>query len=156
MDDIEITGTVTDSIREMLRQDEQNLEENLKESFLSTAILALFHARRDAGLTQAQVAERMNTTQSAIARLENDLSGSLSLRRYVDYCLACGVAPLDMTLEPVAQLRDYVLHDPNAPRTTDAYIAWQAAGEGNNSAPFASDTHSACVENPERVVAIRP
>ncbi len=126
MDDISITGTVANSIREMVQQDEQSLKENLKESFVSAAVLALFHARRDAGFTQAQVAERMNTTQSAIARLENDLSGSLSLRRYVDYSLACGVAPLDITLEPIAKIRDYVLLDPNAPRTPGDYFAWQA------------------------------
>jgi DNA-binding XRE family transcriptional regulator len=34
-------------------------------------VFELVEARRRAGLTQAQLAERMGTTQSAIARLEN-------------------------------------------------------------------------------------
>ena len=36
----------------------------------------LLHARARAGLTQAQVAERMGTTQSAVARLEGGKSAS--------------------------------------------------------------------------------
>lgn len=40
-------------------------------------IAGLVSARRDAGLSQADVAERMGTTQSAVARLE---SGELDVR----------------------------------------------------------------------------
>ncbi|MEM7672485.1 MAG: helix-turn-helix transcriptional regulator [Verrucomicrobiota bacterium] len=44
---------------------------------------ALIKARSKANLTQAEVAERMNTTQSAIARLEGGANPSISmLRRY--------------------------------------------------------------------------
>ncbi|WP_019936199.1 helix-turn-helix domain-containing protein [Bordetella sp. FB-8] len=49
---------------------------------------AILHARTDAGLTQAQVAERMGTKAPAVARLENALvtgkpSPSLAtLRKY--------------------------------------------------------------------------
>ena len=52
----------------------------------------LLKARHDAGLTQAQVAERMGTQPPAIARLERSLatgkhSPSLStLRRYAEAC----------------------------------------------------------------------
>ena len=53
---------------------------------------ALLKARREAGLSQAQVAERMGTHASAIARLERSLatgkhSPSLAtLRKYADAC----------------------------------------------------------------------
>ena len=52
----------------------------------------LLKARRDAGLTQAQVAERMGTQPPAIARLERSLatgkhSPSLAtLRKYAEAC----------------------------------------------------------------------
>lgn len=52
----------------------------------------LLKARRDAGLSQAQVAERMGTQAPAVARLERSLatgqhSPSLAtLRRYVKAC----------------------------------------------------------------------
>ena len=44
---------------------------------------ALIKARADANLSQADVAKRMNTTQSAIARLEGGANPSIKmLRRY--------------------------------------------------------------------------
>jgi ribosome-binding protein aMBF1 (putative translation factor) len=44
---------------------------------------ALIRARKAAGLTQKEVAERMGTTQSAVARMESGRSVSLkSLRKY--------------------------------------------------------------------------
>lgn len=49
-------------------------------------VAQLIHARRAAKLTQAQVAERLGTTQSAIARLEGGrVSPSIAtLRRYAE------------------------------------------------------------------------
>ena len=96
----------------------------LKARFLSSAVRALYNARRKAGLTQAQVAEQLNTKQAAIARLEADTDGSLSLRRFVDYALACGMDPLDIILEPMESVCDYVIHNPQAPRTQALYNAW--------------------------------
>lgn len=46
---------------------------------------ALIRARSDAGLTQQELAERMGTTQSAVARMESGRSVSLkSLRKYAE------------------------------------------------------------------------
>jgi ribosome-binding protein aMBF1 (putative translation factor) len=53
---------------------------------------ALLKARHDAGLSQAQVAERMGTHAPAIARLERSLSTGkhspslATLRKYADAC----------------------------------------------------------------------
>jgi ribosome-binding protein aMBF1 (putative translation factor) len=53
---------------------------------------ALLKARQDAGLTQAQVAERMGTHAPAVARLERALATGkhspsiATLRRYVKAC----------------------------------------------------------------------
>ena len=58
----------------------------------SALLDALLKARQDAGLTQAQVAERMGTQAPSVARLERALatgkhSPSLAtLRRYVKAC----------------------------------------------------------------------
>ena len=53
----------------------------------------LLKARRDAGLTQAQVAERMGTQPPAVARLERSLATgkhSPSLATLRKYAQACG------------------------------------------------------------------
>ncbi len=57
------------------------------------ALCAILHARKAAGLTQAQVARHMGTTASAVSRLE----GSLMRRRHSPsfdtlrkYAAACG------------------------------------------------------------------
>ena len=53
---------------------------------------ALLKARQDAGLTQAQVAERMGTQAPAVARLERSLANGKhspsidTLRKYVKAC----------------------------------------------------------------------
>lgn len=128
MDEImEPTGTIEDSIRELLASDDEAARAYLKESFLSEAIIALFHARRDAGLTQAQLAARLGVKQPSIARLERDFSGSVTLRRYVEVAIACGVMPLDLALVPVEQLKRFVLDDPGAEKTASAFNAWLAA-----------------------------
>jgi DNA-binding XRE family transcriptional regulator len=56
------------------------------------ALAALLRARKDAGLTQADVAERMGVSQPVLARIESSLgsrkhSPSLAtLRKYADAC----------------------------------------------------------------------
>lgn len=56
------------------------------------ALGALLHARKDAGLTQADVASRMGVSQPVLARIESSLgsrkhSPSLAtLRKYADAC----------------------------------------------------------------------
>ena len=115
-EDTEVTGTVDDAIRNLLENDDEAAREYLKESFLTRAMLALFNARRDAGLTQAQVAERLGTKQSSIARLERDLSGSVTLRRFVEVALACGMMPFDVALAPVEDIRRAAIERPDEPR----------------------------------------
>ena len=54
---------------------------------------ALLHARKEAGLTQEEVAARMGTTKSAISRLEASLrsdKGSPSFATLRKYAHACG------------------------------------------------------------------
>ena len=70
-----------------VRTEVQRLER--KESALLDALLK---ARQDAGLTQAQVAERMGTQAPAVARLERVLATGkhspsvTTLRKYVKAC----------------------------------------------------------------------
>jgi len=66
---------------------------------------ALHEARLNAGLTQADVAERIGTKQSAIARIENSEPGSLTLRKYVDLAVACGLVPVDIELVPITVMK---------------------------------------------------
>src|SRR5260221_5877521 len=106
------TRKTTDNVIAQELADEKNnprfVEEYLKTDFMSSAIDALFHARHQAGLTQAQVAEHLKTKQAAIARLEADTNGSLTLRHYAEFALACGMIPLNITLAPIDLVRQYI------------------------------------------------
>ena len=62
---------------------------------------ALMKARAEAGLSQAEIAERMNTTQSAVARLEAR-GHQASLRTLRSYAAAVG-RRLRIALEPLAK-----------------------------------------------------
>lgn len=123
----QVSETTDDVIIQELR-DENNgpafVREFLKAGFLSSAVDALFYARRQADLTQAQVAERLNTKQAAIARLEADTDGSISLRRYVEFALACGMVPLNIILAPIESVRNFVIAYPDSPLTQMNYDTW--------------------------------
>src|SRR2546428_14111523 len=102
-EDIQVVGTMTDYLIQKFTDEVEGKEfasEYLKSAFLSSAVSALFYMRRQAGLTQAQVAERLNTKQSAVARLESDFDGSISLHRYIDFVLACGMVPPKIKFGP--------------------------------------------------------
>jgi predicted transcriptional regulator len=59
----------------------------------------LSRLRREAGLTQAQVAKRIGTTASAISRYENAEYDRYELRTLRKIVHACG-GRLDITMEP--------------------------------------------------------
>ncbi len=62
-------------------------------------VKALILARTEAGLTQREIAERMNTTQSVIARLETHGAALKTLRRYAEVT----GHRLCITLEPLPE-----------------------------------------------------
>jgi len=102
------------------------------DEFIRDVITKLTQARVNAGLTQAEVAERMGTKQASIARMENALNGSFSLRRIADYALACGVVPcqfahnepLEFHLISLELAYEFTLVDPQKPMTWKNFTAW--------------------------------
>jgi transcriptional regulator with XRE-family HTH domain len=81
-------------------------------------------ARRRAGLTQAELAQRVGTTQSAIARLERG-SGNPTLQRISELVDACGLE-LQVRLVP-KDTSDWSLVERNAALDPEARIR-QALG----------------------------
>lgn len=85
-----VAHTAEDDARLFARPGFREAYDALEEEF--AALEALLAARKAAGLTQAQVAERMGTTASAISRLESSLSSEkhspsfATLRRYAAAC----------------------------------------------------------------------
>jgi transcriptional regulator with XRE-family HTH domain len=112
------------AVSDLLSHDDDNARAYLIQHFLGAAMLRLWEARRDAGLTQAQVAEAMHTRQSAVARWEADLSGSISLRKYAEFALACGTVPLEIMLAPLQQVRQFTMERPEEPTTPLHFAAW--------------------------------
>ena len=79
-------------VKKLMARPGVRAEVDRREREESALLDALLKARQDAGLTQAQVAERMGTQAPSVARLERALatgkhSPSLAtLRRYVKAC----------------------------------------------------------------------
>lgn len=117
-------GTISDLIREALSESAESAREYLAESWLAEATGVLRDARRKAGLTQIEVAERLATTQSSIARLENDESGGVTLRRFINYLLACGRFPLDVETEQFERVREYAITRPLQARHAAPFRHW--------------------------------
>lgn len=109
------------------------LEDDLKSQWLHSAVRSLVQARKRAGLTQAEVAERMGTQQAAVARLEKDTRGSMSFRTYVRYAMACGMGvhgmvPLDVRMVPLVWAKLFYEENPlSIPLTQRNLLAWNTA-----------------------------
>ena len=79
-------------VKKLLRRPGVRKEVERIEREEMTLLDALLKARQEAGLTQAQVAERMGTQAPAVARLERSLATGkhspsvATLRRYVKAC----------------------------------------------------------------------
>jgi len=121
------TKTTADFIAERLKDPthgEAYFRAYLRAGFLESAVNTLYQARRQAGLTQTQVAEKLNTGQAMIARLEDDTKGAMSLHRYVDFMMACGMIPYNITYVPVEAVRSYTVENPQWPLTQENYHTW--------------------------------
>ena len=126
--------SVRDFVRELLSTgSEEEVADYLTESFITSAMQSLVGARRQAGLTQAELAKRLNTSQPSVARLEADLDGGISLARYTRYLAHCGMVPLDLALVPIQSLQEYSLAHLGEPRTEIAYTQWQTANASSNT-----------------------
>ena len=79
-------------VRKLMRRPGVRAEVERLEREEAALLDALLKARQDAGLTQAQVAERMGTQAPAVARLERALATGkhspsvATLRKYVKAC----------------------------------------------------------------------
>ena len=135
-EDIQVEGTMTDYLIQKFTDEKHGKEfasEYLKSAFLASAANGLFYMRQQADLTQAQVAERLNTKQSAIARLEGDFDGGISLRRYVDFALACGMVPHDITFVPLESAISYTIAQPKTLFTQVNHQEWLKANSPSTS-----------------------
>jgi len=86
-----LAHTAEDTAHALARPDVRAAYDALEEEY--AALDALLGARKEAGLTQAEVAERMGTTASAVSRLESSLSSerhSPSFSTLRKYAAACG------------------------------------------------------------------
>jgi transcriptional regulator with XRE-family HTH domain len=117
-----------DVVRALVSESDEGARGYLKQSWLSSTLDALIQVRRAAGLTQAQVAERLGTTQSAVARLERDADGGISLRRFVDYAIACGMVPSSVRFVSFASAKADATTPPVAPSAEASDPSWIRRG----------------------------
>jgi hypothetical protein len=121
--------TTDDFIREMMEDEGDGAgftQAYLRAGILSSAVEMLYTCRKSLALTQEDIASKLHTKQPAIAKLEADVKGAMSLHRYVDFAMACGKVPLIMLVEAKAAT-EYVQAHPETPLTADGFMAWKTA-----------------------------
>lgn len=111
--------------QQVLAESAQSAGHYIRSTWFYRAMEAVRDVRVRSGLTQHEVASRLGTTQSAVARLENAHRGNFSLDRFLEYAWACGAGPLDFGYVPADELREYVYQHLRAPRTTEALRTWR-------------------------------
>ncbi len=114
-------------VREYLSEPESR-DRWLVSTWYSELITQAIGARSRAGLTQGDIAERMGTTQSAIARLENDLDAKVGAGRLVRYLTACGVVPMTDTI-PFEAVMDGLMADPSLPLQASSFALSATVGD---------------------------
>jgi transcriptional regulator with XRE-family HTH domain len=100
----------------------------LRSSWFYRTMETIRNARLRNGLTQQDIADKLGTTQSAIARLENAHTGNFSLDRLLKYAWACGAAPLDLEFAAPEELRAYAQEHPRGSRTYTDLLDWKRNG----------------------------
>lgn len=88
-----VTGTLEESLLDAIGDSEDRAVELLCAQFLRGVSRQLYRARREAGLSQQDLAEMLHTTQSSISRTECDKDGAMSMKRFVDWMVACHAVP---------------------------------------------------------------
>jgi transcriptional regulator with XRE-family HTH domain len=101
--------TVEDLIAEYIRTPEQR-RMFLRKGWIHDVIMQLIRVRCDAGLTQAELGERLGKQQSAIARLER--GDDLKLSTLFDYLAALDLTPADQI--PLGSYSEAVRRIPGA------------------------------------------
>ncbi len=119
------SSPLDDATREFIEEDGESRKAYFRESWLAAAMATLYRARWGSGLTQAELAQRLGTTQSAIARLER--SDDTKLSTFWEYLYACDVAPAEIETVPVADFVRYVHRQPSADRNAVTIAQWTQA-----------------------------
>ncbi|HET6386949.1 MAG TPA: helix-turn-helix transcriptional regulator [Armatimonadota bacterium] len=112
----------TDAVAEVMQRGPESRKRHSRRSFLLSVRFSLFKLRHEAGKSQAEIAEALGTTQSAIARLKKIDPANITLGRLVDYALAWDAAPLDIGFVSVQQLTGFTIAHPELPRTEHNFM----------------------------------
>lgn len=113
------------------------LREYLRARWLITATTMLEEARIQRHLTQCELAERLKTKQSVISRTESDFSGSITLRRFIDWLLACEMVPEEIVSHPWETIYQAIelqqlhgtINSPSFWESTNSFSFWTQKSE---------------------------
>jgi transcriptional regulator with XRE-family HTH domain len=117
--------TTQQKVLDLLRNGGQDASDYLAETFIIEAIQMLLEARLEAGLKQDEVAYILGTKQPAIARWESDFEGRITLRKYVEFAVACGKIPCDLSFIPLEEMTQFAIKNLDASRTADRVTDWE-------------------------------
>jgi transcriptional regulator with XRE-family HTH domain len=117
--------SLNDAVTHMLEDDPETARSYLFYRWYSQWMEAIRGEREAQGFTQKDIASTLDTTQSSIARLENDRRGSITVRRLWEYAFAVGVSPL-VEFRPTAGLMSFVKQHPDAQLSAKTFDDWSS------------------------------
>lgn len=113
------------SIEEILAEEgDEVLESFLQSEWFYRAMRKIKEARKRNHLSQMEIAERLGTTQSVVARMENAHYGNFSVARFIAYAWACGVAPVDLGFVDAESMLDFAREKPLSESEIEAIDRW--------------------------------
>ncbi len=117
--------SLNDTVTHMLEDDPETARSYLFYRWYSQWMEAIREEREAQGFTQKDIASTLDTTQSSIARLENDRRGSITVRRLWEYAFAVGVSPL-VEFRPTTGLMSFVKQHPDAQLSAKTFDDWSS------------------------------
>ena len=110
-------ATIADLIHDLMNDPDSDPTAYLRATWLVNLPRLLRNARRQSGISESKMAQRLGVDVSYVVMMETNRSGELPVSKMIDYFLICGVLPYELEIADVAEFVTAVKRYPSDPLT---------------------------------------